>query len=50
MRPATRPLYRQWWLWTTVGVVVAGVAVGLGVGLSPRDPPSASLGAISWRP
>jgi hypothetical protein len=32
---APRPLSRRWWLWTTVGgVVVAGVAVGLGVGLS----------------
>jgi tetratricopeptide (TPR) repeat protein len=32
---APRPLSQRWWLWTTVGgVVVAGVAVGLGVGLS----------------
>lgn len=29
------PLYKKWWLWTTVGVVVAaGVGIGLGVGLS----------------
>jgi len=26
--------YEQWWFWTAVGVVVAGTAVGLGVGLS----------------
>ncbi len=34
-RPADKPLYKKWWLWTIVGgVVVAGVAVGLGVGLT----------------
>jgi hypothetical protein len=27
------PVYKKWWLWTIVGVVVAGAAVGLGVGL-----------------
>jgi hypothetical protein len=31
-----KPLYKRWWLWTTVGIVAAGVGVGLGVGLSPR--------------
>mgnify|MGYP001815107205 CR=1 FL=1 len=30
----TRPLYEQWWLWTIVGVVVVGLAVGLPVGLT----------------
>jgi tetratricopeptide (TPR) repeat protein len=37
-----KPLYKQWWLWTAVGaVVVAGVAVGLGVGLAPaHDAPN----------
>jgi tetratricopeptide (TPR) repeat protein len=30
-----QPVYKKWWVWTIVGgVVVAGVAVGLGVGLS----------------
>jgi tetratricopeptide (TPR) repeat protein len=29
--PAKQPLYKKWWLWTSVGVAV--VAVGLGVGL-----------------
>jgi tetratricopeptide (TPR) repeat protein len=32
--PRPTPVYRRWWLWTTVaGVVAAAVAVGLGVGL-----------------
>jgi hypothetical protein len=26
------PVYKKWWLWTIVGVVVVGVAVGAGVG------------------
>jgi tetratricopeptide (TPR) repeat protein len=35
-QPIERPLYRRWWLWTAVGgVVVAGVVIGLAVGLSP---------------
>jgi tetratricopeptide (TPR) repeat protein len=29
---------RNWWIFPVVGVVVAGVAVGLGVGLSHRGP------------
>jgi tetratricopeptide (TPR) repeat protein len=29
-----KPVYKSWWLWTTVGVVVAGGAVGLAVGLT----------------
>ena len=32
--PARTPIYKKWWLWTAVGVVAAGAAVGLGVGLS----------------
>ncbi len=38
---AQTPVYKKWWLWTIVGVVVAGGAVGLGVGLSqqPAPPP-----------
>lgn len=32
------PVYRKWWLWTAVGVVVAGVAVGAGLGLAARRP------------
>jgi tetratricopeptide (TPR) repeat protein len=33
--PRRTPLYKKWWLWTTV-VVVAGAGVGLGVGLGTR--------------
>jgi tetratricopeptide (TPR) repeat protein len=33
-KPARKPLYKQWWLWTAVGVVVAGVATGTAVALS----------------
>src|SRR5687767_1181436 len=34
------PVYKKWWLWTAVGaVVVAGVAVGLGVGSSSSPEP-----------
>jgi tetratricopeptide (TPR) repeat protein len=43
-----RPLVKRWWLWTTVGVAAAGIAlgVGLGVGLSgPADAPASGLGA-----
>lgn len=32
--PERTPLYKKWWLWTIVGVVVVGAGVGLGVGLS----------------
>jgi hypothetical protein len=33
---AARPTPSRWWLWTTIGVVVAGAAVAVGVGLSTR--------------
>jgi tetratricopeptide (TPR) repeat protein len=37
-RETPKPVYRRWWLWTTVGLVAAaGVAVGLGVGLTQRS-------------
>jgi hypothetical protein len=32
-----RPFFRTWWFWTTIGVVVAGVAVGTAVGLTAGD-------------
>lgn len=35
---AKPPLYRQWWLWTVVGVAAVGVAVGVGLGLEARKP------------
>ena len=41
--PKRTPVYKKWWLWTAVGgVVAAGLAVGLGVGLtqSPSGTPA----------
>jgi tetratricopeptide (TPR) repeat protein len=32
--PRRQPLYKKWWLWTAVGVVVAGAAVGAAVGVT----------------
>jgi tetratricopeptide (TPR) repeat protein len=52
--PATRadkPVYKRWWLWTTVAVAVVGVGVGvgLGVGLQPSTPKATTdLGTIRW--
>jgi len=28
-----KPIYKQWWLWTAVGVVATGAAVGLALGV-----------------
>jgi tetratricopeptide (TPR) repeat protein len=41
-RPAERtPVYKRWWLWTVVGVVVAGAVVtGAVVATTPNDAPS----------
>jgi tetratricopeptide (TPR) repeat protein len=45
--PSRTPLYKRWWLWTAVGVVVAGGAIGLGVGLSHHAQGfSAPLGTV----
>ena len=35
--PRHVPVYKKWWLWTTLGVVVAGGAVGLGLGLTAHS-------------
>lgn len=44
-----RPIYKRWWLWTTVGaVVVVGVGVGLGVGLT-RGPSEGAFPPVSAR-
>lgn len=32
--PRRTPVYKKWWLWTIVGVVVAGGAVGVAVGVT----------------
>ena len=44
------PAYKKWWVWTLVGgVAAAGVATGLGLGLTRSGPPTAttSLGTKS---
>ena len=33
-KQAHKPLYKQWWLWTAVGVVLAGAAAGTAIALS----------------
>ncbi|MEM9068403.1 MAG: hypothetical protein AAGE52_07845 [Myxococcota bacterium] len=38
------PLRRKWWLWTIVGVVLVGLAVGVGVAVS--DPERAGAGTL----
>ncbi len=44
-----RPLVKKPWFWGVVvgGVVVAGVAIGLGVGLGAKTNPTASLGGVT---
>ncbi len=37
--PRATPLYKKWWLWTTIAVAAAGTAIGLGVGLSSSPSP-----------
>jgi tetratricopeptide (TPR) repeat protein len=47
-----KPVYKKWWLWTAVGgVVVAGVVIGLAVGLT-RTPasPTAPSGYQTLQP
>jgi hypothetical protein len=40
---SSRPARKQWWLWTTIGVVIAGAAAGTAIALmrdrTERDPP-----------
>lgn len=47
-KPDRTPVYKRWWLWTTVGVGVAALAVGLGVGLTVgrQSSSSPSLGTF----
>lgn len=50
--PPKKPVYKRWYVWTAVGLVVAaGVGVGLGVGLTrPKTVlPEGSLGTIDGR-
>jgi len=37
-RPAPVPVYKKWWLWTTVGIVAAGAATGIAVGITLSKP------------
>lgn len=49
--PPETPVYKQWWLWTVVGVVVAGAAATTAI-LLTQDPdpvnPAGSLGTVDW--
>jgi tetratricopeptide (TPR) repeat protein len=41
--PPQQPVYKKWWLWTSLGVVVAvGVGVGVGLGVSSSSSGTAS--------
>lgn len=42
------PLYKRWWLWTVVGVGVAGIAVGIAVGVAAQQP--TWPGAFEYKP
>ena len=50
--PRRTPVYKKWWLWTIVGVAVAGVAVGVSVGVtahpSATGAPSSHFGTVSF--
>jgi tetratricopeptide (TPR) repeat protein len=37
---AEKPIYKKWWLWTTVGLGAAALAIGLGVGLTQASSPT----------
>jgi hypothetical protein len=48
-QPPPTPIYKRWWLWTLVGVVVAGATVGtvMGVSAARNDRlPHGTLGSI----
>ncbi len=42
------PVYKKWWLWTTVGAVAVGIGlgVGLGLGLRPAGAPGSHFGTV----
>lgn len=46
---ASAPLYKQWWLWTAVGVVVAGSATTAAVLASRPQPTPTTLGTLDGR-
>ena len=41
--PRKKPAYKQWWLWTVVGVAVAGIVVGVAVGTTQSSPSWSNL-------
>ncbi len=46
--PEKRPVYKQWWFWTTIaGVAVGATVTGLAVGLSNRPQSSAIPDGVS---
>jgi tetratricopeptide (TPR) repeat protein len=38
--PTPAPVYKRWWFWTVIGVVVAGAAVGGGLGATVKGCPT----------
>jgi hypothetical protein len=47
-RPST-PIYKRWWLWTAVAVVVVGgVGAGVAVALTQRSTFSSTLPDLTW--
>ena len=45
--PEHRPVYKKWWFWTVVGVVAAGAATGIAVGVVGSRAPEDLLGSVS---
>ncbi len=43
-RFSSTPIYKKWWLWTIVGVVVVGGAVGAGVAVGVSRTPASHFG------
>jgi tetratricopeptide (TPR) repeat protein len=47
---ARTPVHRKWWLWTSLGAVVTGGAVALGVALSqPSDATAPGAIRVKWK-
>jgi hypothetical protein len=44
-----RPVYKTWWFWTVIGVVAAGAATGIAVGVTSaaNQAPSTTLGVMN---
>jgi tetratricopeptide (TPR) repeat protein len=40
---ARKPVYKRWWLWTIVGVVAAGAAVGAAIAITQSAPSTPSV-------